>query len=50
MKHWEINAWYQTKNAEFGGETPRQYVSGRNWDVQRAVGLQALRIHGVLAP
>jgi hypothetical protein len=48
MKHQEINAWYQTKNDEFGGLSPRKYLSGRNWEVRRAVGLEALTIHGVL--
>lgn len=50
MKHWEINAWYQTKNSEYDWQTPREYLSGRNWDVRSAVGLEALRIHGVLKP
>jgi len=50
MKHWEINAWYQTRNLEFGGETPREYLSGRSWEVRRAGGLEALRIHEALRP
>lgn len=50
LKHQEINAWYQTKNDEFEGPTPRQYLSGRNWDLKRAVGLQALKLYGVLKP
>lgn len=50
MKHWEINAWYQTENPAFGGETPRDYLSGRSWAVKRAVGLEALREVGVLKP
>lgn len=50
MKHWDINAWYQTENPDFGGETPREYLSGRSWDIRKAVGLEALRIHGVLKP
>lgn len=50
MKHWEINAWYQRANPEFDWETPRDYLSGRNWDVRRAVGLKALRLYGVLEP
>jgi hypothetical protein len=50
MKHWEINAWYQTENPDFGGLTPRQYLSGRNWEVRRAVGLEALVKMGVLKP
>jgi len=50
LKHQEINGWYETKNPEFGGQSPRQYLNGRNWDVQRAVGLEALRKSGVLTP
>lgn len=50
LKHQEINAWYQTKNPEYGELSPREYLSGRSWEVRRAVGLQALRDHGVLKP
>lgn len=50
LKHHEINAWYQTRNNNFGGLSPRKYLRGGNWDVRRAVGLEALRIHGVLKP
>ncbi len=50
MKHWEINAWYQKANPDYGWETPRKYLSGRNWEVKRTVGLYALRRFGVLKP
>jgi hypothetical protein len=50
LKHQEINSWYQTKNPGFGGESPRDYLNGRSWDVQRAVGLEALKEKGVLKP
>jgi len=50
LKHQEINAWYQTRNPDFNGLTPRQYLSGRNWDVRRSIGKTALRNHGVLKP
>ena len=50
MKHWDINGWYQTPNPDFGGETPHDYLSGRNWAVKRAVGLEALKKFGVLKP
>lgn len=50
LKHQEINSWYQTKNPDFGGVSPRDYLNGRNWDVQRAVGLDALKKFGVLKP
>jgi len=50
LKHQEINGWYQRKNPAFGDESPRDYLDGRSWDVQRAVGLGALREFGVLKP
>jgi hypothetical protein len=50
MKHWEINKWYESRNDEYGGQSPRAYLDGRNWDVQRSVGLDALRRVGVLKP
>lgn len=50
LKHQEINAWYQKPNADFGWQTPRDYLSGRSWEVRKSVGLEALRIHGVLMP
>ena len=42
MKHWDINAWYQTKNEEFGGLSPREYLRGKNWEERRDVGLIAM--------
>jgi len=50
LRHQEINAWYQTKNPAFGGESPREYLDGRNWGTQRAIGLEALKEFGVLKP
>lgn len=50
MKHWEINAWYQTRTEEFGRLTPREYLSGKDWNERQRVGLIALRKFGVLKP
>ena len=50
MKHWEINSWYETPNGDYNWQSPRAYLDGRNWDVQRNVGLNALRMVGVLKP
>ncbi|MEA2991925.1 MAG: hypothetical protein QOD40_845 [Alphaproteobacteria bacterium] len=50
MKHWEINAWYQTANREYDDVSPREYLSGKDWDERRRVGLSALRRFGVLKP
>jgi hypothetical protein len=50
-RHWDINRWYETPNGEFGGHSPRQYLSGStNWHEHREIGLKALRDLGVLAP
>jgi hypothetical protein len=49
-KHWQINSWYQTPNDEFDGQTPRQYLQGKSWDVKRHIGLKVLRDVGVLKP
>ncbi len=48
MKHWGINQWHETRNPEYGRQSPRQYLDGGNWDVQRAVGLDALEKAGLL--
>jgi hypothetical protein len=50
MKHREITGWYQRKSDEFGGQSPRDYLRGRSWEVRRKVGLEALIRFGVLQP
>lgn len=50
LKHEDISAWYSTKNKDFGGLSPRDYLRGKSWDRRRAIGLDALRDHGVLRP
>lgn len=47
-KHHEITGWYNTKNSNFGGLTPREYLRGKSWDEQVRVGLFAMRKFGVL--
>ena len=49
-KHEQINSWYQRPNVEFGGLTPRQYLQGKSWDEHRRVGLDAMRMFGILKP
>jgi hypothetical protein len=49
-KHWEINSWFQTKDENLGGLTPRQYLQNKSWDERRYIGLKALRDVGVLKP
>lgn len=48
MRHWEINAWYQTRNSDYGDLSPGEYLSGKDWDERRKVGLDALVKSGVL--
>ncbi len=48
MKHWEINAWYQTRNPNFDDATPRDYLRGKDWDERRRIGLKALKTFKVL--
>jgi hypothetical protein len=49
-KHWDINAWYQTKSEDFGGLSPREYLRGKNWEERVRIGHYALRKFGVLKP
>jgi len=48
MKHWEINAWFQTRNPDFGDMSPREYLRHKDWDERTRVGLEALASSGVL--
>lgn len=48
LKHWELNRWYETPNEDYGNQTPRQYVKGKNWETRRQVGLEGLKDVGVL--
>jgi hypothetical protein len=49
-KHWDITSWYGTRNKDFGGLAPRDYLRGKDWAERRRVGLDALIDHGVLKP
>jgi hypothetical protein len=50
LNHWEINAWYQRKNENYGMLSPREYLRGREWNERQRVGLDALTKAGVLRP
>ena len=50
MRHWEINAWFQSENANYNDMTPREYLVGKDWDERTRVGLEALRMFKVLKP
>lgn len=50
LKHREITGWFQSRNKEFGGLSPREYLRGKSWDERRQVGLDALIDVGALKP
>jgi hypothetical protein len=50
MKHWEITGWYGRSNEDFGGQSPREYLSDKSASERYRIGLYALRLHGVLKP
>ena len=50
LKHREITSWYQTKNKDFGGLSPRDYLRERSWDERMRVDLDTLIDRGVLVP
>jgi hypothetical protein len=41
-KHWEINAWYGTPNADFGRLSPREYLRDKDWEERTRIGRDAL--------
>jgi hypothetical protein len=47
-RHWQITGWYATRNEEFGGMSPRDYLRGQTWEERFRVGLGALRKFEVL--
>ena len=49
-KHVEISSWYSTPNTNprYGGLSPRDYLRGKSWEEQYQLGLETLRIIGVL--
>jgi hypothetical protein len=48
FKHWEITSWYMTKNKNYNGLSPREYLRGKDWDERTKIGFEALVRHGVL--
>lgn len=49
LKHWEVTTWFGRRQDAYGGLSPREYLRGRSWSERRRVGLDGLRIVGVLA-
>ncbi|HEV7259427.1 MAG TPA: hypothetical protein VGN82_16725 [Bosea sp. (in: a-proteobacteria)] len=50
LRHWDVSGWYMTRNSEFGGLTPRQFLSDKDWNTRQAIGNRALRLYGILKP
>jgi hypothetical protein len=50
LKHWRLTAWFATKNDDFGGVSPREYLRGKSWDERKRLGLSALIKEGILKP
>jgi hypothetical protein len=50
LKHWEITAWYNTKNEKYFGLSPRDYLHGRSWEERVRIGHEALIDFKVLKP
>ncbi|MEN9708886.1 MAG: hypothetical protein RIQ68_1294 [Pseudomonadota bacterium] len=50
LKHREITSWYGTRNTDFGGQTPREYLSQKSWDERYRIGIEQLIERGVLRP
>lgn len=48
LKHWQITRWFATRNDEFGGQSPRDYLRGKSWIERTELGVRALVEHGVL--
>ena len=50
LKHRQISHWYRKPNPRFGGLTPRQFLADKPAEVHEQVGLEALKLFGVLKP
>lgn len=50
LKHYQITGWFSKPSPQFGGLSPRQYLSDKGIAERRAVGLHALELFKVLKP
>jgi hypothetical protein len=50
LKHWDITGWYMTKNEDYNGISPRDYLRGKSWAERTRIGLDTLTRYGVLKP
>lgn len=49
-RHHDVTSWFMTRNKDYGGLSPREYLRDKSWAERRKVGLKALEINGVLQP
>ena len=47
-KHHDVTGWYSKPHKDFGMQSPRAHLRGRNWSEHVRVGHMALRQVGVL--
>jgi hypothetical protein len=50
LTHWLIGAWFSSKNDNYDGLTPRDYLRGKSWEERVRVGMDALTLFEVLKP
>jgi hypothetical protein len=50
LKHYDITGWYSRPNVEYGGLSPREYLSDKGFDERMRVGRDALILYEVLKP
>lgn len=50
LRHWQLTAWYQYTQPEYGSLSPRNYLRDKPWQTRYEIGLEALRKQGILAP
>ena len=50
LRHRQITGWFARKNKNFADRPPRDALRGQDWAERQRVGLEALRIYGVLKP
>jgi hypothetical protein len=52
LKHWEVNAFFETADETYGGLTPREYLRNPNigWEERVRIGKRILAKAGVLKP
>ena len=50
FKHWQVTGWFGTPNEDYGWQSPREFLRGKNWTFRVDTGKKALIEVGVLKP